>query len=289
MHGTTPGLRTDSAARLADLERRKPEWHDWLRLLGHALRAIPDPVWGAPLAAAEPDRGSNVPSQDEPLLHRRTLIVDARELCRLMRDLVQHARPLDGYRPSAESALSLVAGVLGRPRTALAALATSPDVDPESLETVARLAALPLLHSCGRLLQADVPRSWSRGYCPICGSWPLLAEMRSLDRTRCLRCGRCGGDWRINVLCCSYCGETEHERLGTLVLEGEAERWSVETCAQCGGYLKSLTTLQATHPFDLLLQDLETVELDLAALDRGFARPAGDGFLLDLQVVARSP
>jgi len=43
----------------------------------------------------------------------------------------------------------------------------------------------------------------------------------------------------------------------------------VETCASCRGYLKSVATLQQIPPFALLLQDLETVELDLVALDRG--------------------
>jgi FdhE protein len=90
-------------------------------------------------------------------------------------------------------------------------------------------------------------------------------------------------------LCCPYCGEKDHERLGALVLDGKPETLTVETCSRCLGYLKSVTTLQAIPPFELLLRDLETVELDVAALDRGYARPGGDGFPLDLGLAFGSP
>jgi FdhE protein len=132
-----------------------------------------------------------------------------------------------------------------------------------------------------------VPRSWPHGYCPICASWPILAERRGLDRTRRLRCGRCGGDWPVEWLCCIYCGERDHQRLGSLVPEDREETLIVETCASCRGYLKSVATLQQIPPFALLLQDLETVELDLVALDRGYSRPQGGGFPLDVRVTAR--
>jgi FdhE protein len=62
----------------------------------------------------------------------------------------------------------------------------------------------------------------------------------------------------------------------------------VETCSSCQGYLKSIASLQGFAPFDLLLQDLETIELDLVALDRGYTRPARSGFALDFQLLDRA-
>jgi FdhE protein len=70
--------------------------------------------------------------------------------------------------------------------------------------------------------------------------------------------------------------------LGSLVTEDDSDMLKVETCAGCRGYLKSIATLQAIPPFELLLKDLETVELDLVALERGYSRPEGGGF--DLEV-----
>jgi FdhE protein len=99
-----------------------------------------------------------------------------------------------------------------------------------------------------------------------------------------MRCGRCGGEWELQWLSCVYCGEREHERLGSLIPEGRGETLKVETCNSCRGYLKSVATLQGIPPFELLLQDLETVELDLIALERGFGRPEECGFSLEVRL-----
>jgi FdhE protein len=294
MQGTTPGLWTDPAARLADLERQRPEWRAWLRPLGAVRRALDDAGWRTPFAEAEsPAVGVPAPA---PLLHGRTLEVDATRVRRLVRRLAAAAvgeepasASLRGYRPTAADALRLLAAAVRQDRAAIEALADAGVVDPSALGSAADLAALPLLHACGRLLADRVPRFWPHGYCPVCAAWPILSERRGLDRTRRLRCGRCGGDWEVEWLCCIYCGEREHERLGSLVLEDGGERLKVETCASCRGYLKSVSSLQAIPPFDLLLQDLETVELDLVALDRGYRRPQEAGFPLDARVVARAP
>src|SRR5439155_1483348 len=95
----------------------------------------------------------------------------------------------------------------------------------------------------GALLRGRVRRR-GRRVGPICAGWPILSERRGLERSRRLRCGRCAGDWEVERLRCIYCGEREHERLGSLVLEDRGERLKVETCASCRGYLKSVATLQ---------------------------------------------
>jgi formate dehydrogenase maturation protein FdhE len=61
--------------------------------------------------------------------------------------------------------------------------------------------------------------------------------------------------------------------------------FKVETCSSCRGYLKSIASLQGFPAFELLLQDLETIEFDLAALDRRYHRPPKHGFTLDTRVV----
>jgi hypothetical protein len=43
--------------------------------------------------------------------------------------------------------------------------------------------------------------------------------------------------------------------------------------------------LQAIPPFELLLRDLETLELDLVALDRGYGRPEGSGVAVEVEIV----
>src|SRR2546422_4393591 len=88
---------------------------------------------------------------------------------------------------------------------------------------------------------------------------------------------------------CVYCGERDHERLGSRVIAGRVEGRTVETCASCHGHLKSLATLQAVAPPDLLVSDLQTVELDLAAWERGFRPPGRPGFLVAVRLERAGP
>ena len=290
MHRTLTSFRTDPTTRLTELGQQRPEWRVWLGMLGEVLPLLHEPGGASFLSAASdgsPDR-----TAAHPLLHGRELVINAPQVRDLLYRLVEISAAdresgspaLRGYRPSADSLLFLLAASIRGDRVGLREHATTAGVDPGVLEILAQLAALPLLQACGRLLRNQFPAAWPHGYCPVCGSWPLLGEFRSLDRTRRLRCGRCAADWRINWLRCPYCGETDHERLGSLVPEDKLQPVTVETCLECHGYVKTVTTLQAIPPFELLLWDLETVELDMTALDRGYARPGGAGFSVDVQI-----
>ena len=66
---------------------------------------------------------------------------------------------------------------------------------------------------------------------------------------------------------------TGHEARATLVSEQDGEARKVEVCAACRGYLKSVSTLRAWAGDEVALADLATVDLDLVALEREYARP----------------
>jgi FdhE protein len=293
MQRTASGLRTDTAARLAELEQQRPEWHTWIALLGLAERALDDEAWRTPLNETELASGFSSSSEEVPLLNRQRLQVDAARTQRLVRGLASVASAgglevgtsLRRYQPSEVETLTLISAAVRQDADEINQFAGERGVDPGALASVAHLAAFPLLQSCGRLLEGRVLPSWHRGYCPICAAWPILAERRGLDRSRRLRCGRCAAEWKVPWLYCIYCGEKEHDRLGSLAPDDQGEMLKVETCATCWGYLKSMASLQGFPAFELLLQDLETVEFDLVALDRGYRRPLERGFELDLEVV----
>ena len=82
------------------------------------------------------------------------------------------------------------------------------------------------------------------------------------------------------MLACCYCATTDHNVLGTLVTDDKTTRFSVNTCRQCSGYLKSCTTLQATPADSILAVDLASVAFDVAAVERGFLRPQGPAIAL---------
>jgi FdhE protein len=255
-----------------------------------------DPDWEPHFAqTTSPDAITSPALPEAPLLHRRSLEVDGGRAQRLVRRLATSTAggdatstaSLRSYRPAPADAVELLAAAVRHDQTEIETLAARSGVDARALATVAFFAALPLLQATRRRLADGVPHYWPHSYCPICAALPTLIERRGLDRTRWLRCAHCGGDWQASWLCCAYCGEQVHDHLGSLVPDGSGDRLKVETCARCHGYVKSVATLQAISPLELLLQDLETVELDLVALDRGYARPQGNGFELDVRVTAR--
>jgi FdhE protein len=286
------GIRTSPTARLVE---QRPEWQAWIQLLELAWSAVEEGKWD-PLAETKLDSMPVGSSRRAPLLEAQTLTLDADRASHLLEALrgcsaagdLPGGRSLQSYRPSRADALELIFAAVQQDLGAIAQVAAGHGIDAGALVSLANLTALPLLQSCGRLLQSKIPADWSAGYCPICAAWPLLAERRGLDRSRRLRCGRCAADWEVPWLYCIYCDEREHTRLGTLVASESGETLKVETCDSCGGYLKSLATLQKFPPLDLVLRDLETVELDLVALERGYVRPEVIPFALELRVIPRA-
>jgi len=170
--------------------------------------------------------------------------------------------------------LALLGEVLaGRPE-AVAARAEVLGLNAALTATVLRLAAFPALarltQSCKEYYQNS---SWENGYCPNCGSWPLLGEARGLEQDRILRCGLCAAGWKVDRLFCPFCGNRDHRTLGYLHLEGEEDHYRAGSCEACQGYVKWVTAMFALSEPQLLVADLATVHLDLAAAERGFFVP----------------
>lgn len=111
---------------------------------------------------------------------------------------------------------------------------------------------------------------WDRGYCPCCGSWPVLIE--AIDDLHTLRCSYCTLGWHLSTRRCVYCSHSGDQFIFAAPDPGRAER-TVELCGACGGYTKVIRVDAAT-PFPLLaVDDLATMDLDRGAMERGYARP----------------
>jgi FdhE protein len=159
-------------------------------------------------------------------------------------------------------------------------IASSQGADADAFTAVAMLLPFPFLQACNRRWADTRSPGWKAGYCPTCGAWPAFAEVRGIERTRYLRCGRCGAEWEWGCLSCPYCGMDDHHELASLVSEGSMSKWLIEACNRCRGYVKAFTTLRGTVPVEVILDDLGSVELDLAAASHGYKRPGGAGYAL---------
>ena len=267
--------------KLADVVRKKPEvgdpgWQLWLDLVGGAVAESQQPTWSGTVHVATSR------SPDAPLLHGATLRVNAGRATEFVMQLSAHLGIV--ARERVDPLALILAGVERDPDT-LDALAGRLSVSPDTVAVLAQLSALPLLLHAARTLTPDGSRTWQRGYCPVCGAWPSLVEMRGIQRERHMRCGCCGGDWLLPVLRCAFCDETDHRKLGSLLSEGDGQQTRVETCTTCRGYLKSVTTLSLL-PFTVLAsKDMSTVAFDLAAQERGFRRPTTPGWQLQVEIV----
>jgi FdhE protein len=174
----------------------------------------------------------------------------------------------------------------------LAEIALQTGVDPDLLTTVATQAVLPLLRAYAeRLLPLiarlddDSPEGavWQRGYCPVCGGWPSLAELRGVELALFLRCAGCGSGWRSQRLACPYCGNDDFRSLQTLTIDGE-KRFRISVCELCKGYLKVGNAFDPPPAELLVLDDVASLHLDVVAIERGYHRPSGTGFSIELAV-----
>lgn len=111
---------------------------------------------------------------------------------------------------------------------------------------------------------------WLEGICPICGGPALLAELQGSEGRRVLRCAACGGGWRIARSRCPHCGNDDARTQHYLAAEGEAEKYRVEMCDRCHGFIKSVTSFAPTPAELLTIEDAAMLHLDAAARERGY-------------------
>lgn len=146
-------------------------------------------------------------------------------------------------------------------------------LEAELLRTLAQTSLKPALRAWAAGFKGKVDlNEWRRGQCPVCGSPAALAEIQGKEGARHLRCGMCGADWSYPRLKCAFCASENYRSLGYLTVEGEEEKYNLQTCDACQHYLKVVVTFEPT-PVDLLpVEDLATLHLDLIATERGYSR-----------------
>ena len=269
-------------SRLTHLQHEFPEWQPWLAVIERVVRESKDSRWQA-YVPIRPTTGS----AKIPLLTGATIFVDTDETLRWFEKLLRLSGPVVGTELVElrrfdrailrNRVLELLQASISQNGRQIEDLALTLNTEAKALRALTDLAALPLLHACRRRWSALISDGASQGYCPICGAWPALAEEQGIERIRRLRCGRCGTAWYAECLRCPYCDMTEHHQLTSLVqTHGGAQR--IDGCKRCRGYVKTLTVLQGSAPEAVLLDDLATVDLDIAALNADYVRPANPGY-----------
>ena len=273
---------------LTSLRIAHPEWRPLLALIEGALWEGERPEWRDSVPAIS----SRAPDR-EPPLSSAVIAMASRPIERWVRRVLVTATGMGPDAPFVDvdtasriDPRSLLEASVAQDAGRLGGISQSVGDTRGVLEALAPLIAMPLLQACRRAWADAAPSSWPHGHCPTCGAWPALAEIRGLDGGRHLRCRRCGGDWVTEWLLCPFCGERDHAQLGSLVSGNGLTREKIEVCDRCYGYVKTVMTLAPVPPEQVVLQDLATTVLDVAAVERGYRPPSPRGPLA-VRIIAR--
>jgi FdhE protein len=271
-----------------DLGRTHPEWKPWLTVVETVVRETGNTRWDTFI----PDP-SGTQTNKVPLLAGTAIVIESDYVSAWTQRLIRVAARSGAPKMTTiqrMTSLRLDESALFRASLCydtdeIVGLANALEVDTDALQALAALVATPFLHACSRRLSAAQGRAWTEGYCPICGGWPAFAEIRGITRSRYSRCGRCAAEWEVHCLSCPYCGTTDHHQLISLRPESSSSTQVIDACNRCLGYIKTFTTLQPTPPAKIILEDLATVAFDVAALEQGYQRPHGTGYMINVQLV----
>jgi FdhE protein len=256
------------------------------RLLGLQLDAAAD-LEGTDLTPVEPGSVAAKWTRGLPVLRSEPIAIPARAksilppLCSALAeggagDSAIHIG--DAITAGSIDADSLLRVSLARNEKAIRTSALHLGFSPDLLWLIGELASSPLAHQLQTRALLPPFEEWDRGYCPMCGSWPVLIE--STAKLLTLRCSFCALGWPLRPHRCVYCGNADSSLVSASPDPAHAEQ-RVDLCGACSGYTKVIETRTPT-PFPLLaIDDLATLDLDRGAMDRGYRRPG----LLDLDSI----
>jgi FdhE protein len=272
----------EALAELDRLAEQRPDLAELAAELGGLLRALHAEPVVVPLPSLSAETAAEKLGAGVPLLREATLEIDNRAFARCWQRLVDVLRKRcpdtapalgEAVRVGRLDGAGLTAAVLAGGAQRVHAQVEALGLDVPLTASVLALALLPILATVRAGLEPFLQGSgWERGYCPVCGSYPKLGEYRGLEQTRWLRCGLCAAEWMGLRLSCPFCANRDHQQLGYLFVDGE-DKYRAATCEECRQYLKMVATLTALSGPQILVTDLATVHLDLAATDKGFSPP----------------
>ncbi len=145
---------------------------------------------------------------------------------------------------------------------------------PMLIDFLATASLTPGLAACAERVATHIPaeRTWSYGHCPVCGQQPLIADLRGKEGQRFLTCSFCRHEYRTKRLSCVFCGEESTEKLKYFAAN-EEPGYQVHVCESCKNYLKTADFREFDRPSVPVLDDLESLTLDLLAREKGYRRP----------------
>ncbi len=118
----------------------------------------------------------------------------------------------------------------------------------------------------------DLP--WEKGYCPICGSLPMIAKVREKIGTRLLHCSQCGHEWTFSRVICPAC-EGKDQKAMTYFFVDDNNKDCAFVCEKCKRYLITVNQVSDLADFNAEASALSLVHLDVLMQEKGY-RPMAE-------------
>jgi FdhE protein len=176
-------------------------------------------------------------------------------------------------------AAGLLSAVFGRDQQRVRMLAAQHALVPDLVWLVAEMALAPFVHLLQKRIldsSADADpvtvacKTWDRGFCPVCGSWPAVIE--AVAGAHVLRCSFCAAGWQLSSYRCLYCAN-DGDLFITAAPNPEEPGRRVQACGNCGAYVKVLELAAPTQFPMAAIEDLASMDLDVAAIEHKYVRP----------------
>lgn len=159
--------------------------------------------------------------------------------------------------------------------------APASEMDRDGLGFMVHLTLSAVLQSLAPSLASQAAKTqWDRGYCPVCGSLPLVSFLSKPQNApseflvggggqRYLHCAVCGHDWHVRRHLCAACETDDHDQhLYFNVADAVGER--VDICPRCSHYLPCIDLRETDASPHLDTMAVGLAHLDMLAQEKGF-------------------
>jgi FdhE protein len=152
--------------------------------------------------------------------------------------------------------------------------------DAVTLKFVLGQLLKPLVEKQSERLRSVIQNlNWRKGYCPVCGSFPVLSYLKGTEGQRWLVCGCCSHEWRFARTQCPFC-ENEDSKESELCFVEDRAYERAEMCNQCKRYLAGIDLRKYPYEFIPEVAVAGTMYLDVLAQEKGFLPMADSAWTL---------
>lgn len=117
-------------------------------------------------------------------------------------------------------------------------------------------------------------KQWLKGYCPMCGSMPIISILRE-EGKRYLLCSYCYFEWLTERIKCPFCENNDHNTLHYF-FEEKDEIHRIDLCDRCKQYIKTIDSRKQNYEMDIIIEDIVTLHLDIIAIEKGYKKPVSN-------------